>query len=124
LNKIAQREAKRRPDCRVVAVNWGPWAGGMVSPALAKVFQREGVGLIPLKDGARFLLAELSDAGGPVEVVAGVWAADLASGPGAMPTALRGHDDANGADMPTQSRGHATPADQLTLVFEREISVE
>jgi len=28
LNKIAQFEARRRPSARVVAINWGPWAGG------------------------------------------------------------------------------------------------
>src|SRR5207244_3897199 len=34
LNKFAQQEARRRPGCRVVAVNWGPWEGGMVTPGL------------------------------------------------------------------------------------------
>src|SRR5262249_16632518 len=70
LNKLARREAARRPDCRVVAVNWGPWEGGMVTPGLRQIFEREGVGLIPLKDGTRFLLAELSAAKRPIEVVA------------------------------------------------------
>ncbi len=51
LNKIARREAVRRPDCRVVAVNWGPWDGGMVTPALKPLFASEGVGLIPLAEG-------------------------------------------------------------------------
>src|SRR5262249_48757358 len=73
LNKMAQRESKRRTGCRVVAINWGPWDGGMVTPSLARQFEREGIGLIPLKDGAQFILAELSAATGPVEVVAGVW---------------------------------------------------
>src|SRR5206468_5511092 len=73
LNKLAQREAARRPSCRVVAVNWGPWEGGMVTPGLQKLFESEGVGLIPLADGANFLLAELAATDQPVEVVAGVW---------------------------------------------------
>src|SRR5262249_48213804 len=73
LNKMAQRESKRRSGCRVVAMTWGPWDGGMVSPSLARLFESEGIGLIPLKGGAQFLLAELSDATGPAEVVAGVW---------------------------------------------------
>lgn len=71
LNKLAGREACRRPDCRVVSINWGPWAGGMVDPALARLFAEEGVGLIPLEAGARFFLAEWSrPADAPVEVVA------------------------------------------------------
>ena len=70
LNKTAQAEARRRPGCRVVAVNWGPWDGGMVTPGLRKVFEAEGVGLIPLADGAAFLVQELTAAGQAVEVVA------------------------------------------------------
>ena len=70
LNKIAQREARRRPDCRVVSVNWGPWDGGMVTPSLRAVFESEGIGLIPLGDGARYLVEELrSRDDRPVEVV-------------------------------------------------------
>jgi acyl transferase domain-containing protein/NADP-dependent 3-hydroxy acid dehydrogenase YdfG len=69
VNKIAQAERRRRPRCRVAAVNWGPWEGGMVTPALRGVFQAEGIGLIPLSDGARHLLAELATADGPVETV-------------------------------------------------------
>jgi acyl transferase domain-containing protein/acyl carrier protein/NAD(P)-dependent dehydrogenase (short-subunit alcohol dehydrogenase family) len=63
LNKIAQRESNARPNCRVVSVNWGPWAGGMVNADLAKLFKSEGVGLIGLRDGAEFLVKELSQPG-------------------------------------------------------------
>ena len=63
LNKTAQVEARRRPGCRVVAINWGPWDGGMVTPGLRKVFEAEGVGLIPLADGGPFLVQELNAAG-------------------------------------------------------------
>ena len=34
LNKTAQRLARLKPHCRTVAINWGPWDGGMVTPAL------------------------------------------------------------------------------------------
>jgi NAD(P)-dependent dehydrogenase (short-subunit alcohol dehydrogenase family) len=70
LNKTAQVEARRRPGCRVVSINWGPWDGGMVTPALRKLFENEGVGLIPLLDGAVFLVQELNAAGRAVEVIA------------------------------------------------------
>jgi acyl transferase domain-containing protein/NADP-dependent 3-hydroxy acid dehydrogenase YdfG len=69
LNKIARVEAARRPGCRVVSLNWGPWDGGMVTPALRKVFEREGIGVIPLEAGADLLEKELGDASGDVEVV-------------------------------------------------------
>lgn len=60
LNKIAQQEARRRPGCRVVSLNWGPWDGGMVTPALKGVFQNEGVDVIPLQAGAEFFVREMS----------------------------------------------------------------
>jgi NAD(P)-dependent dehydrogenase (short-subunit alcohol dehydrogenase family) len=70
LNKLAQQEAHRRPDCRVLSMNWGPWEGGMVTPQLRRIFENEGVGLIPLQAGADYLVREMSTpAGGPVEIV-------------------------------------------------------
>ncbi len=70
LNKMAQQEAAQRPDCRVVSLNWGPWDGGMVTPALKKVFAAEGVAVIDLKAGADYLVEEIATAsGGPVELV-------------------------------------------------------
>jgi len=68
LNKYAWSQRASRPNCRVVALNWGPWDGGMVTPSLKSVFAAEGVGLIPLRAGALCLLAEIR-AGGPAEVV-------------------------------------------------------
>ncbi|OQY28229.1 MAG: hypothetical protein B6244_07860 [Candidatus Cloacimonetes bacterium 4572_55] len=59
LNKIAQLEAQTRRGCRTVSINWGPWAGGMVTPSLEKLFEKEGVGLIPLPHGARYLAKEI-----------------------------------------------------------------
>jgi len=78
LNKLAQDEARRRPACRTVSLNWGPWDGGMVTPALKKVFAGEGVGLIGLDEGGDFLVREIATADGPVEVVI------LAEAPGVM----------------------------------------
>jgi NAD(P)-dependent dehydrogenase (short-subunit alcohol dehydrogenase family) len=46
---------------RVVAIDWGPWAGaGMVSPELEREYGRRGVGLISVDDGIRCLLGELA----------------------------------------------------------------
>ena len=69
LNKTAQRPTARRPGCRVVAVNWGPWDGGMVTPGPGPGVRAEGIGLIPLADGRRDLLRELAASDRPAEVV-------------------------------------------------------
>jgi acyl transferase domain-containing protein/acyl carrier protein len=70
LNKYTGAIAAERPQCRVVALNWGPWAGGMVTPGLAELFAKEGVGLIPLEAGAELLATELTHGpSGPREIV-------------------------------------------------------
>ncbi len=103
LNKVAQIESRRRPDCRVVSVNWGPWNGGMATPALRKMFEQENVGLIEPAAGAEFLVREINSADkGAVEVLA------LAPAP-AMETVPPHIDD-------------AAPA-TTTVAFEREVSV-
>jgi len=68
LNKIAQTEDEERKDCKVLSVNWGPWDGGMVTPALKKIFAEEGVGVIGLNTGAEYLIQEL-ESDGPVETI-------------------------------------------------------
>ncbi len=79
LNKLAQLAA-RRHNCKSLSVNWGPWDGGMVDSGLARVFAREGVGLIPVDEGAR-LFAALIEApkSEPVEIVALTAGTDLSS---------------------------------------------
>ena len=79
LNKLAQAEARRRPGCRTVSINWGPWDGGMVTPSLKKVFAGEGIGLIGLAEGGEFLVRELAAADAPVEVVALSGSPDVAA---------------------------------------------
>ncbi len=72
LNKIAQQESLTRPDCKVTAINWGPWDGGMVCSALKRKFEQNGVELIPLKAGALCMIYEMmGDTRVPVEVVIG-----------------------------------------------------
>ena len=72
LNKIAQQFAVRHPHCRVKAVNWGPWEGGMVSAGLGQEFHRRGIELISIASGARHLIAEMCRTDDPaIEVVVG-----------------------------------------------------
>ena len=72
LNKIAQAESCRRSDCRVIAINWGPWDGGMVTPGLRHEFERRGIHLIPPDEGAKCLIHEMmTDKNAAVEVVIG-----------------------------------------------------
>jgi NAD(P)-dependent dehydrogenase (short-subunit alcohol dehydrogenase family) len=106
LNKTAQVEARRRPAARVVAVNWGPWDGGMVTPSLKKLFESEGVGLIPLADGGAFLVQELAAGGSAVEVAALGKFQPAAAGSAAAPSGIS-----------------APPAPELSPAFEREVSV-
>jgi NAD(P)-dependent dehydrogenase (short-subunit alcohol dehydrogenase family) len=71
LNKMAQAESRRRPNCRVVSFNWGPWNGGMVTNGLRKIFESEGVGLIEIKEGAEFFVREIASGNSScVEVLA------------------------------------------------------
>ena len=72
LNKLAGQFARRRPDCKVISINWGPWDGGMVNEHLKRNFRRQGVDLISPQAGASAMLAEMATPpGGPVEVVVG-----------------------------------------------------
>jgi acyl transferase domain-containing protein/NADP-dependent 3-hydroxy acid dehydrogenase YdfG/acyl carrier protein len=135
LNKTAQVEARRRPGCRVVSVNWGPWEGGMVTPALKKLFEAEGVGLIPLADGAAFLVNELNAAGRAVEVVAlGKFRSATGSGvqpvPGAgsgvTPTPQASGSGVHpmpGAAGPLVSPPNVVPAADLAVAFERDVDI-
>ncbi|WP_435193230.1 SDR family oxidoreductase [Streptomyces sp. NRRL F-5630] len=69
LDHVASAESARRPGCLVRSVAWGPWQGGMVTPALAGHFGRSGVALLPVDQGAAAFSAELGDPGGAPRVV-------------------------------------------------------
>ncbi len=105
LNKVARQLAARLPQCRVLALNWGPWDGGMVTPSLKAVFARERVPLIAQPDGAAHLVRELCATGpSPVEVV-------LLGGPLAEPAAV-----------PAKS-APAPAAPDLPVAFERVVDL-
>ncbi|MEI7733283.1 MAG: SDR family NAD(P)-dependent oxidoreductase, partial [Verrucomicrobiota bacterium] len=109
MNKIAQVESRRRPQCRVVSFNWGPWNGGMVSEGLRKIFESEGVGLIEPDAGAQFFVREVSTHGDhSVEVLA------LAPAP-----SHKGNGNGNGNGF-HGAVSSATP----NVAFEREVSVQ
>lgn len=73
LNKVACAEARRRgPSCVVKSLNWGPWDGGMVTPALKAHFDGMGVPLIPVRDGTESFVDEIQHGSrGDVEIVLG-----------------------------------------------------
>ena len=43
LNKSAHLIKLNYPHCHVVAINWGPWDSGMVSPELKKAFAERNI---------------------------------------------------------------------------------
>jgi len=72
LNKLARAYAAQHKDCKVAAINWGPWDGGMVSPVLKKEFHKAGVDLISIPGGVQRMLQEMASATDtPVETVVG-----------------------------------------------------
>ncbi|MFT5396972.1 MAG: NAD(P)-dependent dehydrogenase (short-subunit alcohol dehydrogenase family), partial [Gammaproteobacteria bacterium] len=104
LNKIAQSENKERSGCKVLSVNWGPWDGGMVTPALKKLFAEEGVGVIGLNAGADYLIQEIESAG-PVETV------------------ILGETDNILTTIPLNKSLPLTERGDLAIAFERDLSV-
>ncbi|MGB6295520.1 MAG: SDR family NAD(P)-dependent oxidoreductase [Rivularia sp. (in: cyanobacteria)] len=61
LNKSAHLLKQQYPQCHVVAINWGGWDSGMVTPELKKEFARRGIEIIPVEAGAKMLVNELDD---------------------------------------------------------------
>lgn len=64
LNKLAiwlkQHEPRWR-NCRVVALDWGPWATlGMAGAEVQRAFVERGIALVPVDLGCRLLAAELA----------------------------------------------------------------
>ena len=86
LNKVAAAERHARGAGFVAkSIGWGPWEGGMVTPALKARFDQMGVALIPLAEGARRFVDEITAAPPEVETVVG---SALGDGPlGAKTTA-------------------------------------
>lgn len=112
LNKQAHIEARRRPTCRVVSINWGPWDGGMVTPALKKLFAEEGVGVISTTAGAQQFLKEIAaDPSGAVEIVV------LGQLEG---TAAQPHSN----NTLAAKKNPFPSTEPMTVAFERELNIE
>lgn len=62
LNKAAHEIKRNHPTCHVVSINWGPWDGGMVTPALKQAFAERNITVIPVEVGAQLFVDELSQA--------------------------------------------------------------
>jgi NAD(P)-dependent dehydrogenase (short-subunit alcohol dehydrogenase family) len=89
LNKTAWQLKRRYPACRVLTLNWGPWDGGMVTPALKEYFASRQVEVIPLEAGTRYLIDELEK--GRPETVQLVIGSPLKNIPLEQNPALRTH---------------------------------
>lgn len=65
LDRTAYWLSAHYPECRILALNWGPWDGGMVTPALKRMMERRGIELIPVEAGSTFLVETLGEADDP-----------------------------------------------------------
>jgi hypothetical protein len=61
LNKTALSFKGEHPECHVTTFNWGPWDGGMVTPALKKLFAERNIDVIPIDVGTDLFVRDLSD---------------------------------------------------------------
>lgn len=72
LNRVAHLVRREHPACHTVALNWGPWDAGMVTPALKALFAERGVAVIPVEAGVARLVDELeARAERPAQVLVG-----------------------------------------------------
>ena len=61
LNKFAHHLKQLHPSSHILAVDWGPWDGGMVSPQLKRILTRKNVRVISLEEGTEALVELLSN---------------------------------------------------------------
>ena len=71
LNKTAHLMKQKYPQCHTVAIDWGPWDSGMVSPELKKAFAERDIKTIPIDAGTQMLVEELAPDNKEVQVVIG-----------------------------------------------------
>ncbi|MER5388151.1 SDR family NAD(P)-dependent oxidoreductase [Saccharopolyspora sp. NPDC002686] len=56
LNRLACTLSRDLPAANVASLNWGPWAGGMVTPELARMFRERGLEPIPVDTGVQIVV--------------------------------------------------------------------
>ena len=71
LNKTAHLMKQKYPQCHTVAIDWGPWDSGMVSPELKQAFSDRGIQTIPVAAGTQMLIAELKSTQKEAQVIIG-----------------------------------------------------
>ncbi|MCO6011002.1 SDR family NAD(P)-dependent oxidoreductase [Actinoallomurus purpureus] len=83
LNGLAAALDRDLPQAVVGSLNWGAWAGGMVTPQLERLFAERGVPLIPLDQGVESFIEQYGSSRTPevVRVVAPATDAPGLSGP-------------------------------------------
>ncbi len=59
LNKSAYLIKQKYPQCHVVAINWGLWDAGMITPVIKKLYKRLNRDIIPIPVGVKMLMNEL-----------------------------------------------------------------
>ncbi|WP_433521450.1 SDR family NAD(P)-dependent oxidoreductase [Nocardia pseudovaccinii] len=117
--QVASTVRADRPECVVRSLAWGPWDGGMVSPALRDHFLVGGTALISPAAGAAAFVREIRGGDGSVRVTltAGQWPDPFLSNAGSSVSGT--------VSVSRESHPHLadhTPADQpvvpLALVAE------
>ncbi len=81
LNKFAHAFRHANPHCRVVAFDWGPWDGGMVTPALKQLFAQRHIAIIPIDEGTHIFVDALRPGRNATQIVVG----SPMIGPGELP---------------------------------------
>ncbi|MFI9310974.1 SDR family NAD(P)-dependent oxidoreductase [Streptomyces triculaminicus] len=108
LHQMAATEAAARPGCRVRSLAWGPWQGGMVTPALADHFAAAGVPLLDIPAGAQAFVQELTRPGDDRVILVAVPAGARAQEelPAALPPTGPRHPQAAGARVTPATHPH------------------
>jgi len=71
LNKVAYQFKREHPACRVLAIDWGPWDGGMVTPALKRLLAQRDIDVIPVDTGREIFASAVATDDGDTQLVVG-----------------------------------------------------
>jgi NAD(P)-dependent dehydrogenase (short-subunit alcohol dehydrogenase family) len=112
LNKIAAVQQTAHLDRKTVAINWGPWDGGMVTDSLKQEFARKHIDLIPLEIGADYFLEEMSTPNDATEIVFGA------------PLKEQKTDDANQRASAEDSTALPENTEPLRVMLNRDIDIQ